>query len=243
VAVTNVAAEQLDAIVRSRPADLPPPLIIGGVDLLRCVAARDREKDDLYEHVILSRISRPGLSWWFNRFRGLELKPEWHEEIARRTAGIPFLARVLDQVLLDRHPGEVNISQGDFHQVLEEYDRRLTVEAQHLVHGDPSDRLNQRELQILQMVVAIAFGNGDAAGKPIKSDLTVDWELYAEYCDGPSLSPSDYIAMFTVQNLGFLPTLANSERQMPLNRFVGISPHDPIVRLLEAAGCWPCKST
>lgn len=240
--VTNVSADQLDAILCHRPADLPPPLLVGGADLFRMIAVRDRDRDELFQYSSLSRVSRPMLSWWFSRFRGLELDADWHDRIAKCTGGVPFLTGLLDRALRDRHPGEVNVSGDEFGQVLLEYERRRSVEAIRIVAGSAAERLEKRELEILQMVAAISTGDARVSGQPIKNDLTIDWELYRESCEVEPLSPRDYVAMLTVQGLGFLPTLPDSEGQMPLDRFVGIASDDPVITLLEAAGCWPCRS-
>jgi hypothetical protein len=47
--MVNASPGDLDALIRERPPGLPPPLVLGGVDLLREVLRRSRCADELYE--------------------------------------------------------------------------------------------------------------------------------------------------------------------------------------------------
>jgi hypothetical protein len=245
LAVLDATPVDLDALLGQRPAGLPAPLVTGGADLLRDVLFRLRA-GDLYEVCGLGRLSPAVLRWWFTRVRCLDFPREDDlEQIRRRTSGIPFLVRILDELLVPAGAGEggINVSAEMLREALEEFDRRLAPDAALLVDGPPTWRLNRREIELLRMLhVVSAAHNFVGTGLNVEAALGEEWaELYAEAWQlhhpgrpTPAAlgnSDEDQVALQVVELLGLVPT--EPDRPALAGSLRSLDETDALVRLLE----------
>ncbi len=252
LAALGASPDDLDALLRERLGGLAPPLVTGGADLLREVLQRMRGGDAAYEVCGLGRLSPAVLRWWFQRVRCLELPRDGDlNAIRQRTSGIPFLVRIVDELLVP--PGKdggqlggCNLSPETMQDALAEFDRRLAAEAPLLVGGPPAVRLTAREVELLQMiyVASVAHGlAGEMAGQEVDlaASLGEEWaELYAEGWrqEFPALpvpkalrdGPEDEVALQMVQMLGLVPI--DPDRPGLAARLRVLDRSDALLRLL-----------
>jgi hypothetical protein len=253
LAMLDGSPADLDALLNARPPGLAAPLVTGGADLLRDVLWRMRQGDEVYEVCGLGRLSPAVLRWWFQRVRCLEFPRDGDlNAIRQRTSGIPFLVRILDELLVP--PGEgagggqggCNISAETMHGALLEFDRRLSTDGALLASGPPPVRLTPRELELLQMIYVASAAHGFAAeigGREVNlgAALSEEWaELYAEawqqHCpDRPAPAAltdtaEDQIALQVVELLGLVPT--EPDRPSPAARLRPLERADALVRVL-----------
>jgi hypothetical protein len=245
LALLDASAEELGALLARRPAGLPAPLVTGGADLLREVLGRMRRGNEVYEVCGLSRLSPAVLRWWFQRVRCLELPHDSDLQVIReRTSGIPFLVRVVDELLVAPGPGEggSNVSVEAMQEALAELERRLARDAALLAEGPPAQRLTPREIELLRMVQVASAAHGYVAeGVSLEAALGEEWaELYAEawqqhYPGRPvpaalSEADEDQVALRVVQLLGLVPT--EPDRPSLAGRLRPLERDDALPRLL-----------
>ncbi len=245
LAVLNAGPADLEAVLQARPTNLPAPLLTGGADLLRDVLWRARKSDETFEAHGLGRLSLPILRWWFKRVRCLELAHEEADLLAihEKTAGIPFLVRIVDELLVPPTAGEggMTVSAEAMQEALAKFDERLTQDAGLLESGPPEVRLTERELELLRMIQVASAANDFRAEVSLAAALGEEWELYAEAWEQavpgrPQPAPltdaaEDQVALEMVQLLGLVPTepdrptpptrLRPPEREGPLPRLLG----------------------
>jgi hypothetical protein len=236
--VVQRASGDLLPVIASQPRGvLPPPLLIGGADLLRSALLRERESEDLYELVSLGRISRTALEWWFHRFRALELEPQGYVRIMEKTSGIPWVVGLFDAQLRERYADGANLSREDVEALLGEFEHGLSGAAvKDLRDGHPATHLTPREIEILKMIVVVSR-DGTEQDRPLAEHLTVLWdEFYRPECPTEPLSPADHVAMCVVQQLGFVPVNSDVSPYLALDRFVGLSRDDALFRVVAELG-------
>lgn len=234
----RTSQEVLAAVANSPTRRRYPPVLAGGVDLLRATLLREQDHDELFEVESLGRISRPNLEWWFHRYRALEAEPRGYDRMLEQTSGIPCLVGLLDEVLRDRYANGANLSLDDIEGLLADFNERLPSIVSRLTEGPREIRLMPRELDILKMVVCVSRDHPQREQEePISPELTTHWEeFYRPACPVEPLSPADHVAMSVVQRLGFVPVKLDVPPGLALERFVTVTAKDALIRITAYLG-------
>ncbi len=222
LAVPDAGPEALATLLTVRPPGLPAPLITGGADLLR-EALDQAHRGEGYEVVGLGRLSRPVLRWWFESVRCLDfVGPASIDLLIRRTSGIPFLVRLLDELLVrpGASEGGVPVEPEDLAAALTAFAERLPDEIALLTTGPPTVRLTNREIDLLRMLETIGAALGYPADLDPARALGEEWSLlYADVWrdQWPGLpfpepltdSATDQVAVQSLLLLGLAPGEGN----------------------------------
>jgi hypothetical protein len=233
--VCNVSAEEAARIWKERSHSLPPPLLVGGIDLLRAVRAADL----LYEIRTLQRLDPARVEWWFNRIHAFEFaRPSAIMDVMRVTSGVPLLLGHFEQCLSDAgcvdgqsvSPRQFEIAEARFSATFAEFVRST------LGNGTPSARLTRRESEIVRMVAEMSRETGpNAAGfSDYLGPLT--WESDERRGVQP-LDPTsidDVRAVQVVLDLGLVP--ADPEGSGSFGRLRAAEASDAIHRIAACLG-------
>ena len=226
---------------RVRGEQLKRPLFLGGAQLLRDILKRQR---GLFTERLLirslGRLSHSALDWWFKCIRCCSLAPEALDMIMHITAGIPLLVGLIDEVLLageEERPGR-DITPEEFDRFLAEFERRLPNSVLRLNHGDDLVKLDNRELQILKMIVGVSqFLEFSGSSRDIQDGITKDWEdvrsaVFANEAIG-EITEADRVSLLVIQELGLLPVSAHLREDEPFERIVPLRRDDPVIRIVR----------
>ncbi len=237
LAALDAGPEALATLRTVRPPGLPAPLLTGGADLLR-EALEQAHRGEGYEVVGLGRLSRPVLRWWFESVRCLDFAgPDALDLLARQTSGIPFLVRLLDELLVrpGASEGGVPVEPEDLVRAMAAFAERLPEEIALLTTGPPTVRLTNREIDLLRMLETIGAALGYSADLNPARALGEEWSLlYADVWrdQWPGLpfpepltdNATDQIAVQTLLLLGLTPGEGN--------HLAPLLPNDALTELL-----------
>ncbi len=223
--VTGARAEIVGGLL-SATGDMPR-LVIGGVDLLRwAVRAAQSGLGGGVEAIGSRRISRAGVAWWFERARALHFAGQNAiDRIHQATDGVPILLRILDEHI--RAADGDAVRESELADAIAVVSGDLRSVAAILVDPAAPDGLAKRELEIIQMVGAVA--KEGVLQFSVDDDLDRDWELYSHHapdCRALHSDPEDELAIKFLELSGLLP--------MAENRRVRIIADGPAVRLAAA---------
>ncbi len=214
-AVRDASTEYLEALlVRSSSVRPNPPLLLGGLRLLRAALQQEENTNGEVLAFGLHRLTSARLAWWFGRLR------TWHFDVPGNavtrildlTSGIPLLVRVADDYLCEHVKPGAGVSADLFGELEARLERARTT-AERLCDPASDDGLSRREREILQMAVVAArttagFPRADVAFSLWK-ELGEDWEgLYSEELPGvPPLDTTvaDQLALRLLRFAGLLP--------------------------------------
>ena len=211
LAVGSATFKILDRLLEIRTKGLPPPVCIGGVDLLREALRRQRRTTEVYEICQVGRLGAPVVAWWWQRVRGCEFVSQgWVKKVLEVTDGVPVLLARFGQALEDQQRkagGTRDISVPMLNGALEQVEAGLREVAAALKAGPPALQLSPREIQILQMVAHVARETEFKSSSPAE-DLTDGWDtLFRAKLDAKALdrsSDEDMIALQVLEYLGLL---------------------------------------
>jgi hypothetical protein len=222
-----VGAQAAESILARRPAELPPPLLMGGPSLLRW-ALKLQKAGELVEAAGVGRLTPSILRWWFRRLRGYEFDTTSAlSDIERLTAGVPLLVEVFDRLLHTYHDPGHTVSTAEFQRVLNWYDGEVEAAFGKLMGVDQAFALEPREVELLLMIMTVSRENGYDV-KDMAAALVTEWEYYQELCPVPAFNPAvDMQSLEVVQMLGLLPTRQGAR---PLGRLSVVGPEDPLWR-------------
>lgn len=238
LAVHDTSPAQLESILLRRSRALPPPLVAGGVDLMRWLLSHP---GDLYETCGIGRLARQQVGWWFERVRGLVFpEADALERVMRATSGVPWLVGRIDDALckLGDGDGGFNVSGADFRTALDTVSVEALRKEPDLLRGPASSRLLDRERELLSMVSVVSRHCADR-DEDLANDLTQDFEtLYGEYCPVPmtAVQPEDEAALGLLQDLGLLAVHPRRPSGSRLHRLAALEADDALYRILESMG-------
>jgi hypothetical protein len=240
--VASATPEHVREMTPRTPAGVPFPIYSGGIDLLRWaiehenteIASRDGVQALVDAPIGTGRIGLRLLSWWFERIRGLNFPtPAAIGTLHERTSGIPVLVRELDRILVPPTAEDwgLDLTLQDLERALSRFDASLPTISERLRSGAPSERLTDRELEILRMVVVVrAYGDADNLLQCLQEEY---WEeLYREACPAQPLGPRDRTSLVVLQRAGLLP-VAGDETDDPFRRLIQLAPRDALIHLIK----------
>jgi hypothetical protein len=227
LAILQCSAQAASEFLSRRSAELPPPLVVGGADLLRW--SLQHRVEDFLEIASMRRLKLHDLSWWFERIRGLDLPgPDSLDRILRVTSGIPILVSGVDRILVGEGTGGISISQARFDALLKTVDDEFPRFCRELIDGPPSIRLTNRELEIMRMVACVG------ATKNLLQDLTEEyWEaLYSSKCPTQAVTDGDWLPIATLEALGIIPMNRSNKGLSALEALQSIQVGDALERMI-----------
>ncbi|MBI4863630.1 MAG: hypothetical protein HY815_25730 [Candidatus Riflebacteria bacterium] len=226
LAILRVPAEQLETVLSQRPISRKPPLLTGGVDLLRELIRRDMQSDELFEWCSLGRLSVPQVDWWFRRVRCIEFECRGAlDRIMKGTGGIPLLLRRMDLSITQAGEG-VSLTEPQFERAYELFESQFADVRASLVSGESAVRLTTRELEILRWVCHASQASPDRTG--LVKDLLEEFEVYQEELGLPPVTPSDGPSLQLLQAAGFLPVDPDGSPRLPFERIVPVPQSDAV---------------
>ena len=218
-------------VLCDRDEGLPPPIVIGGPDLLRWALQRRPTVERILETYGVGRLTRGVVRWWFGRVRGLEFETtNALEQVHAVTGGVPYLVGKLDEILLDGGDGGMTVS-GD---LLESSLRRFGEDrANAMLRLSALADLTAREREILWMV-RLASEEEAAPGSPIGEYLLPD--LWGELCEGEvaALTVEDALSVEYLTLLGFVPCVPGG-RAGVFRDLASVATDDPVSDLDAAS--------
>lgn len=236
LAVSAATPKAFDEILSRRATRMPPPLLIGGADLVR--HALSRAGGDLIEIVKLGRVPRGTVAWWFERIRGLEFHDaDWLEKVMAVTSGVPWLLRWVEQALVGDAHGGIDISTQRLAAVIGGGASAVRDFTAALVDGPASARLTPRELEIVRMLAIVGREYGYRVSNPF-DDLSFGWEDYhRKKLDVAALDVvGDSTSVNVVQALGVVPLDPSVSGDDPMRRLFVPPEGDVLYRLAGALG-------
>lgn len=248
VAFLNVTPADVPKLLAERGPASPPPLLVGGADLLRATLNQSTPlpsrpgEEVAYEAYGVGRLSRAALAWWFERARGVNFtNADAIALIHQHTSGIPLLVAELDRMLLEKDPegGGLEVGQALLSASLEELGRTLPRLAKHLRKGPGAMRLEPRELALLEMFSVLAEASTQ---KDVYADLTEYWPIICEsnkpewltHSGYQGLGDGDAQRLGLLQQLGLLPTRPDVETVDAVASLAPVRPDDALLRLARA---------
>ena len=224
---------RLKALAREQESALPVPLVIAPTRVLRAVLLDTRETLDPVEFYVegLYRLPLEVVRWWFERVRCLDFHDASAAEmIHEATGGIPYMLRLVEELLFEDNPTRESVSALGLSQVLERFKEalvRLELEAL----GE--DALTGREVELLRAVAlasTLAVEPGEALRGPLMS--------WGHYCGdlGQEDRLGDWVAddvkrVKLLHLLGFLPMSLTASGKDPMENLVALAPEDPLMKL------------
>ncbi|MFY0528748.1 hypothetical protein ACN28I_38145 [Archangium gephyra] len=247
LALLGVSQAEVSRLLALRGPSRTPPLLVGGVDLLRSTLQPfvplqgSPSTEVLFDLHPVGRLGRGALSWWFERARGFNFSEAGAMGlILERTSGIPLLVAELDRLLMRRDPEGSGLDVNDtlLREALGEVDQVLPVLARQLYKGPPSMQLEKRELALLQMACAVTRVS---PGGNLGEDLSEYWSIHSEELN-PSwrkdrnfraVDAEDTPALAVLQGAGLLPVRPDVPQSDPLSRLAPLTSEDALQRLVN----------
>ena len=159
------------------------------------------------------------------------------------TGGIPFLVRLVDEILFpggEERPG-IDIALNEFEGFLVEFQKRLPDEIRRLTAGEVEVALKPREVELMRMIVGACREIGfDVTPKDLRDGLTVAWDdlrstVFPNQTDCPvlPLMDQDMVPLQVLQELGLVPVDSHLPDDDPALRIMPLGRDDPLIRLVE----------
>jgi hypothetical protein len=201
IAVFEATWPLADVGLELRPRSLPPPLYVGGTDLIRWALRRRQEGADV-EVAGVGRMDAADLKWWFEQIRELELPGQAAiDQMYELTGGIPILVGLMDRLLLEASSGGRSLSESQLEAVFHTFTGLAGAEAKQLKGGPERLSLTGREIEVLRMACHVGDTNN------LLKDLTDMWDRHRADCPGnpPALNDTDWLSVAVLEHLGLLP--------------------------------------
>lgn len=225
--IHDARAAVAERLMLERDKSLRPPLLIGGLDLMRWALQQSlNESGTMISCVGLKRLDEARLTWWYERLRNIHFDSQ--DAIARildLTSGVPILLAVWENLM----PRQAEISREQFGALCDAFEWQMPQLAKQLSSDDPCVALTARELEILQM--AARLGREIKGTFQLRDELVDGWRTWALLLEGdianapPLLAvEEDEVALSLLTESGFIPVTGRGE--------VIFLPNDAIYRLL-----------
>jgi hypothetical protein len=237
IVLSAASPEASVRLLRARPRELPAPLLLGGVDLLRWAMRQPQEEERLLEFATVSRLAASQLQWWFERVRGVEFSGRSPlSEFLSRTSGIPFLVGLLDKLLIEQVGTDgATVSDRELEEVFTAFDGVFASHVKQLLSGPPAVCLLPRELEILQI---LCRASQDTTGRQAFVEaVTEDWDvLYGAELPLPALTNADTAALSVLQRVGLLPLRSDVNATLVFEHLLPLPRTDASFRIVEVLG-------
>lgn len=177
------------------------PLLTGGADLLRWGLLQPSERN--FQGIAsIRRFSREHIKAWFSDLYRIALSDKQIDDIFALTSGIPLLIAEMHKLIIpmpDDPPTWLGLAR--WIEIKSLFDKQIPIVAHELKKGTPAVRLTDREISLLNMIVAVS---GDSTPETIVSNLSQNWEKYQrpEY---RAFSSRDEVSLAVLLELGLLP--------------------------------------
>ena len=224
--IHDATAEVADLLVRKRNKGLTPPLLIGGIDLMRWALQQSlSDAGVMVSYVGLKRLDEARLTWWYERLRNIHFDTQ--DAIARimaLTSGVPMLLAVWESLM----PSQAEIGRDQFDEVYDAFNGKLPGLVEQLSSNDPAIALTPRERELLQ--IAALVGRGSNGPFNLRGELADTWVTWASLL-GESIADvqplyavdGDEVAIHLLIESGYIPVNGRGE--------VLFQPDDAIYRL------------
>jgi hypothetical protein len=224
--IHDANAHVAESLLGKRDKNLAPPLLLGGIDLMRWALQQSLTEDGvMVSYVGLKRLDEARLTWWYERLRNIHFDTQ--DAIARimaLTSGIPMLLAVWESLI----PSQAEIGRNEFDQICDEFNRKLPGLLQQLSSDDSAIALNARERELLRMAALVGqWSNGPFH---LRDELADTWDTWASLL-GDSIADvqplyavdGDEVAINLLIESGYIPMNGRGE--------VHFLPDDAIHRL------------
>lgn len=224
--IHDATAEFADLLVRERDKSLTPPLVIGGIDLMRWALQQSlNDAGVMVSYVGLKRLDEARLTWWYERLRNIHFDTQ--DAIARimgLTSGVPMLLSIWESLM----PPQAEIGRDRFDEVCDKFNRRLPGLVELLSSNDTAIALSKREHELLHMAALV--GQGSNGAFHLRDELADSWVTWASLL-GDSVADvqplyaveGDEVAINLLIENGYIPVNGRGE--------VLFQPDDAIYRL------------
>lgn len=177
------------------------PLLTGGADLLRWGLLQPSERN-FQGIACIRRFSREHIKAWFSDLYRIALSDKQIDDIYALTSGIPILIAEMHKLIIpvpDDPPTWLGLAR--WIEIKTLFDKQIPVVAHELKKGTPAVRLTDREISLLNMVVAVS---ADSTDETIVANLSENWEKYQrpEY---RAFGSRDEVSIAVLLELGLLP--------------------------------------
>jgi hypothetical protein len=133
-------------------------IFVGGAELLREAHLQAKEQDVSIQVVPIGRLTTSGVQAWFQKSCGVEFsESDALQRIMAITGGIPRLVKLLDHNVMRVFGRGATLERGDLDTVLIQVQNGFGEVANELVSGPPETRLGTREIELLQILCAVAL--------------------------------------------------------------------------------------
>ena len=204
------------------------PLLTGGADLLRWGLLQPSERN-FQGIACIRRFSREHIKAWFSDIYRIALSDKQIDDIYALTSGIPILIAEMHKLIItvpDDPPTWLGLAR--WIEIKSLFEKQIPAIAHELKKGTPAIRLTDREISLLNMVVAVS---ADSTDENIVANLSQNWEKYQrpEY---RSFSSRDEVSVAVLLELGLLPR-RNVTGVEPSRALLPLSQDDAIRRVVE----------
>lgn len=236
-AVVGVPGADLSELLSRCLATTRPPLLVGGLDLIRAAIAHEVTnvggEDVGLEVVGLGRWSRTTVEWWLTEMRGFHFaEPADLDRLYAATSGLPLLVAELDACLAAYSPGSGDL---DVTPSLAKEAERTLAEAlptitSMLVSGGPAICLRPREIELLRMIAKLE-GDREPGIMLVDEDfpsMVGLGELRPYHLEDDSL-------LLGLQLVGLVPSRRDGGLR-PVDRLGPLDSNDALLGLVRALG-------
>jgi hypothetical protein len=204
------------------------PLLTGGADLLRWGLLQPSERN-FQGIACIRRFSREHIKAWFSDVYRIALSDKQIDDIYALTSGVPILIAEIHKLIIqvpEDPPTWLGLAR--WIEIKNLFEKQIPNVAHELKKGAPSIRLTDREISLLNMVVAVS---ADSTDENIVANLSQNWERYQrpEY---RAFSSRDEVSVAVLLELGLLPR-RNVIGVEPSRALLPVQQDDAIRRLVE----------
>jgi len=177
------------------------PLLTGGADLLRWGLLQPSERN-FQGIACIRRFSREHIKAWFSDLYRIALSDKQIDDIFALTSGIPLLIGEMHKLIIpvpEDPPTWLGLAR--WIEIKSLFDKQIAAVAHELKKGMPAVRLTDREISLLNMVVAVST---DSSEETMVANLSENWEKYQrpEY---RAFGSRDEVSVAVLLELGLLP--------------------------------------